>query len=235
MEHPADQPMHLRRWAALAGAAGMAVAAVADFFSLYSPGPAARMPTLLTLSLQDFLPLLAAKPPGHLLAGHVLALVGLSVGLAGVWAVAPELRKRFPTGGRITAAGAVAAYLFGTAWHTSLGALGTVVSGVTDPAVHLDVLSRMGPIALTSTAIFYGLGLVIFALLFVQLLHGCGALPRWTAWVSPLPVHAVGFLLAAFLPSVVGTALQYSLSNLSLVVFYAVAAPHLRAEPVHRL
>jgi len=208
----------------------MAVAVVADFYSLYSPAPAAGLSTLLTLSLRDFVPLLVAKPLDHLLVGHVLALVGLSVGLAGVWAIAPQLVARFPSGGRITAAGAVAAYLFGAAWHTSLGCLGTVLSHVADPALHQQVLSRMRPLALTSTGLFYGVGLLVFALLFVQLLHGCGSLPRWTAWISPLPVHVVGFLLAAFLPSIVGTALQYSVSNLSLVLFYTVAAFHLRLE-----
>lgn len=235
MEHSPDQRTSLRRWAAVIGAFGMAIATVADFYSLYSPVPAARMPTMLTLSLRDFVPLLVAKPAGHLLAGHVLALLGLSIGLAGVWAITPELRRRFPRAGRVTAGGAAVAYLLGVAWHTSLGCLGTVLSGVSDPAVQQEILARMGPLALTSTGLFYGLGLGIFALLFVQLLHGCGSLPHWMAWVSPLPVHVVGFLLAAVLPSVVGAALQYSVSNLSLVLFYALAAPQLRPNPPRSL
>lgn len=103
---------------------------------------------------------------------------------------------------------------------------GATVSGISDPAALSEVANRLGPLAGATTVGFYVAGFAAFLLIFVQIIKE-PELPNRLAWLSPLPVHLVGFPAADIIPPAMGVFLQFSLSKLSGMLFYFLFAFHL--------
>ena len=217
---------HRLSGAALVGAFGMLLGIFGDYFTLYEKATIGSIAGGLITSLPELLQILAAKPPSHFVIGHSFALVGLPLGLFGVFALVSVLRRRYPRGAYVTAVVASLGYILGIAWHTILGAAGAAVSGISNPRALSEVALRLRPLAAITTVSFYVVGFTAFLLIFVQL-RKAPEVPAWVGWLSPLPVHLVGFAVAAALPPEPGVLLQFSLSNVAGVLFYVSLGFHL--------
>jgi hypothetical protein len=204
----------------------MLLGILGDYFTLYEKATIRSSAGGVVTGLPELLQILAAKPPSHFVIGHSLALVGLPLGLFGVFALVAVLRRRYPRGAYVTAVVAALGYILGIAWHTILGAAGAAVSGISDPTALSEVALRLRPLAAITTISFYVVGFAAFLLIFIQLIRH-PEMPLWVGWLTPLPVHLVGFAVAVALPPEPGVLLQFSLTNVAGVLFYVSLAFHL--------
>jgi hypothetical protein len=209
--------------AALVGSFGMCLGVAGDLFTLYDASAAREIEAAVVTGRQELLSVLAVKPLGHFLAGHFFAIIGLPLGLFGVWSVVTVIRERFPRGAYVTAAVSTLAYVLGVAWHTTLGMAGSALSGASGHAQRAELAERLRPLVLSTTVSFYIVAFTAFTVIFFQLLAD-KKLPRWLPWLSPLPLHIVGFAAAALLPPVPGIFLQFALSNIVGALFYLIVA-----------
>jgi hypothetical protein len=213
-------------WAAFLGSFGMVLGVLGvlgDVFTLYDLEAARDLETVLVVGRHQLLPLIIDKPLAHFVAGHFLALFGLALGLFGVWALVNLIRGRFPRGATVTGALSTLAYLIGVAWQTMLGTAGAAISGLPLASEQAHMAARLTPILVATTSVFYVVAFAAFAILFAQLLAD-RELRRWLPWLSPLPLHIVGFLTAALLPPAPGIFLQFALGNIFGAIFYIVIA-----------
>lgn len=163
----------------------------------------------------------AASPARLMLGGAAAPLAGLGylIGCAHVfWRLGPA-----PAWSRAgVTIGAAALFLAGVSVHTAWGAYALAVRATaTNPAL-APLRESIGTYVDALFAVAYGVGYPTAILLFVLVLTGRTAWPRWTALANPGLIKAV-LETAAYAPAPVGSILVGGGFNLAMSVFFLVS------------
>lgn len=228
------------RIAGLLGVLGMGLGVLADLASGYSLQGAADVTTAFSvLSLETLSVFLVSKPTTEVILGHYLAILGIPLGLFGLW----QVYRGIEPAGRWLARGAwflgVFGYVVGTLFH---GTFAFVTFGVqaADSAPSAaeqtmwTMLERFAlafePLALILVILMtVGFGLIFVAIAFRETYY-----PRWFAFANPLIFQAVTGGVALLGPVELRVFLVVTAYNLSLVVFYALSTALLWNGELHR-
>ena len=217
------------RLAGVLGVVGMAAGVVADLASGYSLEGTAEITTAFSvLSIENLSPLLASKPPTQVVLGHYVAILGIPLGLFGLW----QVYRAIQPAGWVLSRGVwflgVFGFVAGTVFHSTFAfvAFGVQAAAAVpperEPAME-TMLARFElafePLALLLLAVMG----VAFLLIFVAIAFRRTHYPRWFALVNPLLVQAVTGVAALVAPVELRIFLIVTAYNLSVLAFFAVS------------
>lgn len=217
------------RLAGLLGIVGMSLGVVADLASGYSLEGTAEITTAFSvLSLENLSLLLVSKSPDHVILGHYLAIIGIPLGLFGLWQVYRAIQ---PAGWALSRSVwflGVFGFVAGTVFHSTFAFVTFGVQTASEvppgqqPALEtmLDQFTLVfEPLALMLLAVMgVAFGLIFFAIAFRRTHY-----PRWFALVNPLLVQAMTGIVALVAPVELRVFLIVTAYNLSVLVFFAVS------------
>jgi len=217
------------RLAGIVGIVGTTVGVLADLASGYSLQGAGEVTTAFSvLRLSNLSPFLLSKPPAQVVLGHYLAILGIPLGIFGLWQV---YRAIEPAGWALSRAAwflGVFAYVAGTVFHSTYAfvTFGLQAAASAPPAAAPAMQTMLDRFALAFeplALLLVGVLAVALALIFVAIASGETRYPRWFAVANPLVIQAATGLLALFAPLEVGVFLVVTAFNFSLLVFYAAS------------
>lgn len=203
---------------AVAGAAG---GVVADILSLWIPDPDLS-DAMRTDPAGWLMNLLAAKSSAGLWWGSLLGILLLPLHLFGFVLMAAALRPGHPQTSRLFLISAALLTAVGAGFHGSIAFVGeTARSG------HTELFMRMMDLFFPWWWMMTTGFVAVSILLLVCIRSGSTLYPRWTLWVSPLPLTAGGAVLAGLLlilnaPSGLIWFLAICGLNLPLLIFHAI-------------
>lgn len=212
--------------AGVVGAVGHLAGMCADVASGYAPRAVGAAEHMYALSLDQVAPLLAHKSHAALVWGHYVALLGIPLGIAGLWQVYHALggvRSRWAT---LTFLLGTNAYVYGTVLHITIGFLGAglrlvpgpALGSGAPPAVRLQPFADFyGPVSVIAVA---GISAVFLAIA-VPVARGRTLYPRWFVWVNPLVFQFLFGALILLLPPPADILLFVIEFNASAFLFYA--------------
>ncbi|WP_042665956.1 DUF6796 family protein [Haloferax sp. ATB1] len=225
--------------AGLLGVVGNALGVVADLASGYSLEGAANVTTAFSvLSLQNLSLFLASKPPSQVVFGHYLAILGIPLGLFGLWQVYQAIR---PAGWLLSRTAwfvGVFTYIIGTVFHSTFAFItfGIQAADTVPPAGEQTMRTMLDRFALVFEllAVLMVAGLVVaLGLIFVAIAFRETHYPRWFALANPLFIQGVTGAVAYIAPLEARIFLIVTAYNLSLVVFFALSTVLLRNSRLH--
>lgn len=225
--------------AGLLGVVGNTLGVLADLASGYSLEGAANVTTAFSvLSLENLSLFLASKPPSQVVLGHYLAILGIPLGLFGLWQVYQAIQ---PAGWALSRTAwfiGVLTYVIGTVFHSTFAfvTFGIQAADGVPPAgsqAMQTMLERFGlvfePLAMLMVGgLVVGMGLIFVAIAFRETHY-----PRWFALANPLLIQGVTGAVALVAPLEVRVFLIVTAYNLSLVAFYALSTVLLRNSRLH--
>ena len=209
------------RIAGVLGTLGMVLGVAADLASGYATGRTAEVVTPFSVLLVENLdPFLAAKPYDQVVAGHYLAIVGIPLGLLGLWSVYRGVR---PAGGplpRLAWLLGAWAFVVGTVFHASFAfVVGAIQAGAAGGALLARYAVVFEPVGLLLVVTMGVALLVLGYLVAFRETH----YPRWFVVLNPLVIQALTASVALVAPEPVRIALIVTAYNLSVLVFFAVS------------
>ena len=217
------------RLAGLLGILGMVLGVIADLASGYALEGTAEITTAFSvLSLENLSLFLASKPPSQVVLGHYLAIIGIPLGLFGLWQVYRAIQ---PAGWALSRGVwflGVFGFVAGTVFHSTFAFVTFGVQAASavppdqQPALEL-MLDQFAvvfePLALLLLAVMGAAFVLIFFAIAFRRTH----YPRWFALVNPLFVQMVTGIAALVAPVELRVFLIVTAYNLSVLVFFAVS------------
>ncbi|HKJ58896.1 MAG TPA: DUF6796 family protein, partial [Halobacteriales archaeon] len=200
-----------------------------DLASGYSLSGAADVTTAYSvLSISNLSPFLASKPPEQVVLGHYLAILGIPLGLFGLW----QVYRAIQPAGWVLSRGvwflSVFGFVAGTVFHSTFAFVTFGVQAAAsvpperEPAME-TMFARFElafePLALLLLAVMG----VAFLLIFVAIAFRRTHYPRWFALVNPLLIQAVTGVAALVAPVELRIFLIVTAYNLSVLVFFLVS------------
>lgn len=205
----------------------MGLGVVADLASGYSThGAEAVTSAFSVLTLAGLEPFLASKPAGEVILGHYLAVLGIPLGLFGLWQV---FRAVEPAGWWLSRGVwflGVMGFVVGTTFHATFAfvTFGIQAAVATVPAAAQEtMLVRFGLVFEPLAWLLLGVMGVAFGLIFVAIAFRDTHYPRWFAVANPLLIQAATGAVALVAPLEIRVFFVVTSYNLSVLVFFALS------------
>lgn len=214
---PLPKRRHPQRILCVIGAGAAFVAVAADLALQYTP-------TAAHVGAADYAYLLDV-PPGRMLFGHFAGVVALIVEILGFLGVAVGIDSR---GLRHVFFGfASFGFAVGAAFHAMFAAIGLMLQRAAAAGSPPEMVSGL---AMAVWPAHHGLGgivlgciVVLSCLLSIAMARGRTRYPRWMAFVTPLPVGIVFFLVQTVIPSLRPFLFPTALNLANLILFVSAA------------
>lgn len=212
------------RIAGVLGSLGMVLGVAADLASGYASGDTTSIESAFSvLSIENLTPFLAGKPYPEVVAGHYLAILGIPLGIFGLWQVYRAIKPAGDWLPRFVWFLGVWGFVVGTVFHASYA---FVIAGIQADAGTdaLDpMLARFGAVFepvgfLLVAAMTAALAALFYTVAFRETLY-----PRWFAFVNPLIIQAVTAGVALAAPEAVRIFLIVTAYNLSVLTMFVVS------------
>lgn len=230
------------RVAGLVGVVGMTAGVLADLASGYSLEGSGPITTAFSvLSLGNLAPFLVSKPPTQVVLGHYLAVLGIPLGLFGLWQVYQAIKPAGWVLSRVTWFLGVFGYVAGTVFHSTYAFItfGVQAADTAPPTANRAMETMLEQFAVVFEplgVLLVGVMSVALGLIFVAVAFRDTHYPRWFAVANPLVIQAVTGVLAFVSPLELRIFLIVTAYNLSLLVFFALStavlwnkSPHLES------
>ena len=217
------------RLAGLAGVVGMAIGVLADLASGYSLDGTDPITTVFSvLSFENLAQFLVSKPPSQVVLGYYLAVLGIPLGLFGLWQVYQAIQPAGWVLSRVTWLLGVFGYVVGTVFHSTYAFItfGVQAADTAPPTANQAMQTMLEQFAVVFEplgVLLVGVMSVALGLIFVAVAFRETHYPRWFAVANPLVIQAVTGGLALVAPLELRIVLIVTAYNLSLLVFYALS------------
>jgi hypothetical protein len=216
------------RLAGIVGILGMFLGVAADVASGYSPQGSESLTSVYAVFGESVYSLLSGKPHWHFVLGHYLALLGIPLGILGLWHAHAALKPAGRWLSSVILVLGILGYVIGVSFHGTFSFLGTALrsanaaTGQTEQALW-DLISLFEDFTVPLAWIFIATMLVVSALIAIAIAFRETRYPRWAVLATPIPVQLLLSLLAFVAPPRVRVLLVVTAYNASLLVFYGVS------------